>query len=348
MNDNPFNLMYGLLPNSIVNRDEDYNKIVQEFNRNNPSTYSYIITGVRGSGKTVLLREIANNLEKDGWIVLDINPQGDIVSSVAQKMFYEGNKYKLFLDWKLTIDLKYIQLEISKNNYINDPEVIFEHLLSKANKNNKKVLITIDEVNNTQALRLFANTYQSMIGKKYNVYLLMTGLKDNVDALLNSKAASFLSRTPKIDLKPLDIIEIAHKYHSLLNVNEEFAIRLAKLTKGYAFAYQVLGYICYETHAKDINDELIRAYDNLRNNGYDVVWKNLTEKERELCIAIAMNIDDNSKNILELSNMKMSNYQNYRNKLIQQGIIYSDGYGKIAFTLPRFKDFVLLMQRFAF
>ncbi len=345
---NPFSLMYGRSPYSLIARPEQYEEILSTFNNQNPSTFAYLITGIRGSGKTVMLRSIYNYLSKlDDWITIDINSQGNIIKDLSEKLLIEGNKFKLFLNWSIRLDAKIFSLQIGNKETITNPEIIFEKLLKKANENNKKVLITIDEVTSSNEIKKFANFYQSMIGKNYNIFLLMTGLKNNINTLISSNTSSFLSRTPKVNLTPLNEVSIAKEYEKLLKIDFSLAVSLSKLTKGYAFAYQVLGYLFFESDKKEINDDLLKNYDKyLESNGYNIIWKDLTNKEQELCFAIADSSNQDTKEIMKLSNMKESNFQNYRNKLIEKEIIYAPGYGKIDFTLPRFKEFIELMKYF--
>ena len=45
-----------------------------------------MITGVRGSGKTVLMTHIANTLRKEqDWIVIELNSSGDLLKDLAAK-----------------------------------------------------------------------------------------------------------------------------------------------------------------------------------------------------------------------------------------------------------------------
>ena len=341
--ENPFSLMYGKIPASFIERDEEFIEITNTFSSKVPSTLAYMITGVRGAGKTVLMREVAKALrEKQGFITVDLNPQGKLIESFAQKLFYEGRAHKLFQNFELTIDFKFAQLSIGGEEKINDPEVVAERLIKDAKR---KILVTIDETNNTQEMKKFANFYQSMIGEGYEVYLLMTGLKNNIDALIQSKAASFLSRTPKIVLGPLDLVAIVNEYARVFGIDAALASQLARLTKGYAFAYQVLGYFFYESKFRQIEDGLLRKYDEyLRKNGYEVIWNELTAREQQFCIALHKSIGKEAKEILRLVNIKESNYQNYRGSLIEKGIIEAKGYGKLDFTLPRFDEFINAMM----
>ena len=339
---NPFSLMYGRIPTSFIRRTEEFKRILTTFQSDSPSTLAYTITGIRGAGKTVLLRAVAKELQDESdFLVVDLNPQEEMISSFGQKLFYEGKKDKLFLDFQLTIDLKYLQLDISKNEKISNPEVIGERLIKDAARKKKKILITIDEVNNTPDMKKFANFYQSMVGKGYDVFLLMTGLKNNIDVLVSSSATSFLSRTPKISLRPLDLVEIVSEYRKTLSVSVEMASSLARLTKGYAFAYQVLGYFFFESKDKRIDDDLLSQYDEyLRKNGYDVIWNELTGKEKDFCLALFQSENQEASEIMKIAKMKESNYQNYRSSLINKGLIQPTDHGKVGFALPRFEKFI--------
>ena len=348
MSNNPFTLMYGKTPSSIIRRDDAYLKIYDTFLSTNPSTMSYIITGVRGSGKTVLLRKLSKDFSNENWIVLDLNPQSNLIEPACEMLYLEGKKNKLYLDWQIDLSIPYLTLSLKKGDSpIKNPEIIFENLVKKATEKGKKILITIDEVNNTNSIKYFANFYQSLIGKDYQIFLLMTGLKDNINSLISDKAASFLSRTPKIELKPLDLRDIAKEYKKLLNIDLDYAIKLSTLTKGYAYAYQVLGYLFYENNPEKINDEFINLYDEyLSKNGYDVIWNNLTQTEKDFLIAMVSSKTYNVNDILNSSKFKESNFNNYRRRLIEKGIIDSPSYGKLTFTLPRFDVFINFLLKF--
>ena len=51
---NPFTLSFGKKPAQFISRITQTNEIVENFMQETPSTQIYMLTGVRGSGKTVL------------------------------------------------------------------------------------------------------------------------------------------------------------------------------------------------------------------------------------------------------------------------------------------------------
>lgn len=229
-----------------------------------------MITGVRESGKTALMNLVISYFEeKDDWIVVKINPERDIITSLASKLYDKGSGKRLFAEVNLSVNLYGISLSTSGSNPISNPESILDKLFADAKKHSKKVLIAIDEVSNSH-VRVFAHTFQGLIGDDMPAYLVMTGLYENIHFLQNEKTLTFLYRAPVIERKPLDIIDIALSYEEIFNIGKTEAGALAKMTGGYAFAYQALGYVLYENNTSEINDKILKIYDSyLRKFAYD-------------------------------------------------------------------------------
>ena len=60
MKDNPFCLTFGIEPSNAIKRIKDTNEVISSFSGDVSSNYLYFITGLRGSGKTVLLSSISS------------------------------------------------------------------------------------------------------------------------------------------------------------------------------------------------------------------------------------------------------------------------------------------------
>ena len=103
---NPFSLTYGKTPKSIVERLSDASSVINDFTMDESPNMSYIITGLRGTGKTVLLRSLNRFFENlDDWFVIDVNPQTEILSSFSAKLFEAEHRRKLVLDWSLSFNI---------------------------------------------------------------------------------------------------------------------------------------------------------------------------------------------------------------------------------------------------
>ena len=92
---NPFTTTFSKTPEYTYIATEQIDEILENFRYEKPSESLYKITGVRGSGKTVLLAKIEERLKSDeyikaGWIVLDINPTRNMLQQVASMLINEG------------------------------------------------------------------------------------------------------------------------------------------------------------------------------------------------------------------------------------------------------------------
>jgi hypothetical protein len=166
----------------------------------------------------------------------------------------------------------------------------------------------------------------------------MTGLYENIDDLQNEKSLTFLHRAPKLHLSPLSIGTMAASYRKNLCCDEPESIRLAQLTNGYSYAFQVLGYCMIE---KGCNFEearvLLKQY--LEEYVYDKIWSELSEKDKSLISAIAESGTRKIKDVREKLGLASNEFGPYKKRLIRKGIL-SDEKGLARLTLPLFDEFV--------
>lgn len=168
----------------------------------------------------------------------------------------------------------------------------------------------------------------------------MTGLYDNISELQNQKSLTFLYRTPKIELKPLNIGAIARNYQRTLQVDSQEALNMARLTRGYSFAFQVLGFLVWEHGG--MSDRVLDEYRQyLDDFVYDKVWSELSAGDRQLAWGIARSRTGKVAEVRGLLNMETNRFNPYRRRLIQKGIVNGDRRGYVGFALPCFEDYVL-------
>lgn len=104
----------------------------------------------------------------------------------------------------------------------------------------------------------FIRTYQGFLIDHHDVRLLLTGLYKNISKLEAERSLTFLFRAPKIQLSSLSLLAIAQSYESVFHMNEDEALETAKLTKGYALAYQILGDILFRKGKKEITSAVLK------------------------------------------------------------------------------------------
>ncbi len=198
-----------------------------------------------------------------------------------------------------------------------------------------RVLITIDEVQHDNNMKIFASQFQIFVRQDYPVFLIMTGLVENIKDIQNDPALTFLLRSPKIKTGPLSIIQIVNHYMSIFEIDDDKANKLAHLTKGYAFAFQALGVAYWDN--KDFKDVLVQYDFLLDDYVYKKIWTSLTTKEREIVLAISseeVKIGD----ICKSTGITSGTLSKYKDNLVIKGIIDNSKYGYVSLALPRFYE----------
>ena len=221
-------------------------------------------------------------------------------------------------------------------------------------EHNKCVLITLDDVSATQEMRKFAHTFQGLLRAKLPVHIIMTGLLSNYRDVTDNKDfkdCTFLTRAFQVQVEPLDYSQMAVAYLNVFSISEADAIKLAKMTRGYAFAFQVLGWLYFEKNMNGKQKNLEFEYTSeLIKYCYAKIWSELSEKEIIITKALVeLRADEHKvkreevmKYIQKDTTISSATFNTYRERLIGKGIISAsknrDGYYQI--DLPQFGVFV--------
>ena len=338
---NPFTLTFGKSPLEPVERPVQTNEIIDTFTAEPVNQQMFLITGVRGFGKTVMMTEISRKLRtREEWVVIELNPSVDLLQGMLSKL--NSNPVCAGIIKSAKIDLSFWGFGVSIEGAapITDAETAIIAILEKMKKNGKKLLVTIDEVTNNEFMHVFAGSFQIFVRQDLPIFLLATGLYENIDELQNEKNLTFLYRAPKIQLKPLNQQAIIKKYMNIFQIEREQAAQMAELTKGYPFAFQVLGYLTWNNHGN--YREVLEEYEQyLSEFVYDKIWSELSQKDRVVARGIAETDSGKIKDIRERLGMETNQFNPYRKRLIKKGILSGEMRGYVHFTLPLFEDYVL-------
>lgn len=107
----------------------------------------------------------------------------------------------------------------------------------------------IDEVSKSEEMVKFASEYGRWLRAGYPVYFVCTGLYENIQELSNVKNLTFFRRAATVKTEPLNMIRMTEMYKSKLDIDSDEAREMAKITKGYAYAFQELGVLCFKKKA---------------------------------------------------------------------------------------------------
>lgn len=346
--ENPFDAEFGGIPELYLDFNNDAKFYAKRAHRERKHpTYSLFITGVRGSGKTVFMNKVGRELQKyDDTVVITLHNTSDLFRMIYIKLVPFLEKVK---KWKstLSINLPFVSVSFSEASENHDEiyyKIEIEKILKAFKKINIRVVFCIDEVSNTPAIQKLAEEFNEWSMHDYRVSVIMTGLLKEVAELSGSHNLTFLVRADRFHVKKLLPLSVAQTYMSVFDISSNQAEKLAKLSKGYAYAFQLIGDLMYENLDQGVDferalEETKLAFkDILFNQAYDVISHELTDIDFEFLYAMTQ---DNSIGAIIKRMNKSKQYVNaYRAKLVKYDIIRPIVRGKLGFTLPLFKEFI--------
>ncbi len=337
---NPFCLSFGKEPDRYVERADAYSQITETFNNISPSSNCYCIIGVRGMGKTVLLSTISNDFrENSKWVVVSLNSGRNLLEMLAAGLYEDAKLQKYFIEASLNLSKFGIGLNIKTNPPISDIQIAIEKMVKIVNDKGMRILVTIDDVTKSKDVISFACAFQDLVGRRMQLYLLMTGLYENIYNLQRDKRCSFLMRAEKVNIGPLSLIGMKNQYMQTFRCSEKEAFKMAAFTKGYSYAFQALGYIMWD---KDCSlEEAIPAFDEkMAGYCYEKVWDDLSEKEKEIISLLAENGEMKTRDIIAKIGSTDRTFSVQRDRLVKKGVIDGSNHGILRLALPRFEEFV--------
>ena len=339
------------------NREKEDVVYVLEGGLNAPARTS-IFTGARGCGKTALLTYLAAEAQQRGWICANTSciagMQEDILQQAAVSaenlVPAEKSRHLKALSIGQLIGVEWDNDEKTKANW----RTRITKLLEALNEEGAGLLITIDEVDpNLDEMIQIASVYQLLIRENRKVALLMAGLLSKVSALLRGDAVSFLRRSSQYTLGSIGDYDAEFAVRKTIEDSDrridDDALKYAvSKIGGYPYMLQLVGFHSWnEANGKDsisIDDVRRGAATAQREFEDRIIKTTLSElSDRDIEFLKAMAEDDDTSRVSDIEKRmgKPSGYiSQYRNRLIEGGVIEPAGRGKLIFSLPGLKDYL--------
>lgn len=381
---NPFAPGAGTPPPELAGRNELIEKAAVALHRirNGRPERSYILYGLRGVGKTVLLNEIQRNAEAEGIFTVKIEaPEGKSLPAILAPALRatlikldrihaakDGAKRAMqalagFIKLKAT----YADIEVGVEF---DPEAgladsgdldsdLTDLLLSvgtAAQERETAVVLFIDEVQYIQEEQLAAliSALHGVSQAQLPVTMVAAGLPQLLGQM--GRAKSYAERLFRFE--PVDRLNIEAIYSAIAlpieregqNITAEAIAAIASATHGYPYFLQEWGKHSWDIaegspiSVDDVNNATQSALAELDASFFRVRFDRLTPKEKEYMLAMSQigAGPHRSGDIAEHMKKHVNQLGPVRNSLIKKGMLYSPGHGDTAFTVPLFDQF---MQR---
>lgn len=356
---NPFMPSFGRYPKIVLDQQQAMDDYISSLLEEDAKYQTSLIYGLRGAGKTVFLLNVEHNLKQfKNWRFVRLNlGQGNLLFQLLQEL-------REIAGISLADALKSIQgisvlgnginFQAIQNSGLINYEQVLDDLLSRIEKKGISILIGIDEIEISDDIRSFGSVYQTLIGKDHKISLVMTGLPSRISEVQNDKILTFLLRSNRIYLSPLDHDSITRSYEEAFErgnreVDPIALDQLAKSVHGYAYAFQTLGYYTWKESqsSQEIDDVVVQkaielSKQDLFRNAYEKMYTDLSDKDREFInVIVDQNVDEVSIQSISKIMNKPKNYLSvYRSRLLDDQLIVAIKHGYVALTLPFFADFV--------
>lgn len=331
---NPFDPHFGSVPCLCLDLDKDIKKYAQRAHRSgNHPVYCLFITGVYGSGKTVFMKLLGQELKKQSnTIVVTLQNTRDLFKTMYNKLA------------SLLPNLKIADsVERHKEIYYGYK---LDQILTSIKKKNCHVVFCLDDIANTPAIRNLAENLNDWSLNNFQISVIMAGLPQEVAALSMTDNLTFLMRSDRFNVPKLQESSVAQAYQKVFTFqNSNLTKKMADLTQGYPYAFQLLGDQMYKSlrdgsePGQAFEKAKLAFKDLLFKQAYNVIAYGLRKEELSFLFAMAQH---NSLGfIIEQLKQKKQVVNSYRIKLTKDGLIKPLTNRNLTFSLPLFKEFML-------
>lgn len=360
--DTVFSPSFGNRPTYLVGREQVISTFMdglqsQPGNRDR----AIVMLGQRGSGKTVLLWELADRAREAGFVVASPTVASeDMLSRIVEKIQDDGEQYVKERSTHLvggSVGAFGFTAGLQFNKDIQETKSFqykLTHLSRKLTEQGKGILILVDELQaNSSEIRQLVIAYQELVGERQNIALVMAGLPGAVSATLNDSVLTFLNRARKVSLNPLSVNEVDAFFSSAFNqlglqVPDTIRKQAAKATQGSPYMLQVLGHnlVLYASSdgvvtAEEYERALRASQDDFENDICKTTLASLSEKDVEFLAAMSLDCTDSKiSEIAKRMDVAPDYAQKYRKRLIDAGVISASGRGKVKFEVPYLADYL--------
>ena len=215
-----------------------------------------LMLGQRGSGKTVLLWELADRARKLGFVVATPTVASeDMLERIVEKIQEAGepyvNKRRLpkLTSGSLSVFGFSAGLEFTRDvQETKSFQFKLTQLARKLTEQGHGILILIDELQaNSPEIRQLVIAYQEQVSEGLHVALVMAGLPGAVSATLNARVLTVLSRARSVTLGPRSVGDgdayYPRAFEELdLDIPGDLRLCAARATQGSPYMLQLIGY----------------------------------------------------------------------------------------------------------
>lgn len=349
---NPFKPTAGMNPPELIGRDmvlDDFREALE----NGPGAPDRLmrISGVRGTGKTVLLNALGEIARQEGFEVVDVASNAGFCGRILEALQRNVRLGSVSISPSI-LGVSLGSLEVSKS-----ATHLGEAMFDAAKR--KGLLVTLDEIQDasTEEMRELGNEIQLLIRQEANVAFAFAGLPTSIDGVVVDETLTFLQRAKHIELTRLSDFEVGDSFEDTMEragrrLDEGVSELLTKASAGYPFMVQLVGYYVWQVAARreassisesDAQKGIKVALSSFNDMVIEPALRRVTGRQRQYLEALAQ-CDEaiaTNREIASIMGLPSNKVGSYRRRLIDAGLIEQAGYGSVTFAIPYMRERLL-------
>lgn len=361
MEPNPFTPSFGVTPPLLVGRQDEVDDFRAALHEGVGALERVtLLTGLRGTGKTVMLNAYEDVAKSEGWLVLSETAGAGVLDRLTNTAIPEllrlidpdQSRSRLT---GVTLTGFGAQRQVTE---LNEPVPNFRYRMNQlldAISPDVGVLVSIDEIHRTDDIELLGSTLQHLRREGRNVAFVGAGLPSSVrDMLSDGSHMTFLRRADRRHLGAVNSDDVRDALQvPVINAGRTISADALDIagegTQGYPFMIQLVGLEMWRTAGNGAHIELEhaqRAVAKARRRIGQLVHEpslsDLSPIDRSFLVAMAQDPSGPSRmaDIAQRLGVDANYASQYRIRLIAAEIIAQAGYGTVDFTIPYLREYL--------
>lgn len=363
MSTNPFRPSFGASPPVLAGRAEELEVFTDALDAGPGAPgRAMLVTGPRGSGKTVMLNALEDAARQRGWLVISQTARRGVADEIRDTQLpallgaYADDAIENHVTGA-NLSLPGIGGGMTRTrteNYPVTPSLRFYlEKLTDALSPGLGVVLSLDELHPGagQDLERITQAVQHAFREDRQVALVAAGLPLAVDDLLTVPGMTFIRRAERFSMNDVPLPDVRYAIQIPIEqagrrITPEALEVLAEGAEGYSFLVQLVGYHAWNSNREhdvislaDAHVGVDKAVARLGRLVHEAALKDISDVDRAFVTAMA--VDDGPSRISDVATRlgtDGNNANQYRRRLIEAELIEPAGHGLVQFTLPHLRD----------
>lgn len=360
----PFSPSFGTRPPVLVGRAPVVDRLTAALAAG-PSDpdFTLLVTGIRGSGKTVFLAEARRAAAAMGWGVIEVETPGDgglsdrvldaalSPDAVGRRRFRRGPRLSGLQAFGVGVDW-----ETQPTGPSRALKPVLTELGSQMARRGRGILITADELHAAQAveIRSFALTLQSVTRVNgHPVAFLGAGLPELIDKIDKDRGMTFFQRCARAGIGLLSDDEVRTAIDEPIrrwdgSIDDDALQSAVGAAGGYPFKVQLIGHHAWRRAAPekrirrvDVEEAANIADRVMGEQLFTPLWAGMSPVDR--AVVEAMALDEESSSLRDLARRigaDSSYLSTYVGRLAAAGVADRPAPGRVGFVHDAMRDWV--------